>query len=116
MMRISTRKKGEMGGWSGALIGGAIAVVIVVMTVAFGQQFLTNAGENFVTGAANCGANSTGGSGGTISYSACGAAYNSTLEGTSGLGTFSENIGLIALAVVLVAVIGLLLGLWYANR
>jgi lysozyme family protein len=94
-MQISQTKKGEMGGWSGALIGGAIAVVIVVMTVAFGQQFLTTAGTNFA-------ANS--------------AAANSTNSGISGLSTFSDNIGLIALAVVLVAVIGLLLGLWYANR
>jgi hypothetical protein len=94
-MKISSTKKGEMGGWSGALVGGAIAVVIVVMTVAFGQQFLTTAGTNFA-------ANS--------------AAANSTTLGITGLGTFSSNIGLIALAVVLVAVIGLLLGLWYANR
>lgn len=85
-------KKGQMGGWSGALIGGAIAVVVVVMTVAFGQQFLTTASTNFA-------ANS--------------AAANSTTLGISGLGTFSSNIGIIALAVVLVAVIGLLLGLWY---
>ena len=105
-----------MGGWSGALIGGAIAVVIVVMTVAFGQQFLSSTGASFVTGAANCGANSTGGSSGTIAYTACGAGYNSTLSGISGLGTFSSNIGLISLAVVLVAVIGLLVGLWLRNN
>lgn len=92
-MKIS--RKGEMGGWSAALIGGAIAVVVVVMTVAFGQQFLTTAGTNFA-------ANS--------------AAANSTTLGISGLGQFSSNIGLIALAVVLVAVIGLLLGIWINYR
>jgi len=85
-------KKGEMGNWSGALIGGAIAVVVVVMTVAFGQQFLTTSSTNFPVNS---------------------AAANSTTLGISGLGQFSSNIGLIALAVVLVAVIGLLLGLYY---
>ena len=84
-----------MSGWAAGLIGGAIAVVIVVMTVAFGQQFLTTAGTNFT-------ANS--------------AAYNSTTSGITGLGTFSSNIGLISLAVVLVAVIGLILGLWFSRR
>lgn len=93
---MKIQKKGQaMGGWAGALIGGAIAVVVVVMTVAFGQQFLTTAGTNFA-------ANS--------------AAANSTTDGITGLGTFSDNIGLISLAVVLVAVIGLLLGLWYSRR
>ena len=93
-MQLNKTQKAEMGGWSGALIGGAIAVVIVVMTVAFGQQFLTTAATNFV-------ANS--------------AAANSTTSGITGLGIFSSNIGLISLAVVLVAVIGLLLGLWMSR-
>lgn len=93
---MKIQKKGQaMDGWAGALIGGAIAVVVVVMTVAFGQQFLTTAGTNFTAGS---------------------AAANSTTDGITGLGTFSDNIGLIALAVVLVAVIGLLLGLWYSRR
>jgi len=94
MMKLQTSKKGEFGGWAAGLIGGAIAVVVVVMTVAFGQQFLTSANTNFT-------ANS--------------AASNSTLQGITGLGTFSSNIGLISLAVVLVAVIGLLVGLWMRN-
>jgi len=95
-MKISTNKKGQaMGGWAAGLIGGAIAIVIVVMTVAFGQQFLTSAGTNFTAGS---------------------AAANSTTQGITGLGTFSSNIGLISLAVVLVAVIGLLLGLWFSRR
>lgn len=89
-------KKGQvMSGWAGGLIGGAIAVVVVVMTVAFGQQFLTTAGTNFA-------ANS--------------AAANSTTQGITGLGTFSSNIGLISLAVVLVSVIGLLIGLWLSRQ
>lgn len=93
---MEINKKGQaMGGWAAGLIGGAIAVVVVVMTVAFGQQFLTSAATNFA-------ANS--------------AAANSTTQGISGLGTFSSNIGLISLAVVLVAVIGLLLGLWFSRR
>lgn len=103
----NNKKKGEFEGWAGALIGGAIAVVVVVMTVAFGQQFLTSSASNFVTNTAGC--NST-------TVAGCGAAYNSTNDGIAGLGTFSDNIGLISLAVVLVAVIGLLLGLWYSRR
>jgi len=107
-MKIYKNKKGQaMGGWAAGLIGGAIAVVIVVMTVAFGQQFLTSSGTNFITNTAGC--NST-------TVAGCGAAYNSTVTGVSGLGTFSSNIGLISLAVVLVAVIGLLLGLWYSRQ
>lgn len=93
-MQLKKSNKGEFGGWAAGLIGGAIAVVVVVMTVAFGQQFLTTAGTNFA-------ANS--------------AAANSTTNGITGLGTFSSNIGLISLAVVLVSVIGLLIGLWMRN-
>ena len=106
-MNLNKIKKGEFGGWAAGLIGGAIAVVVVVMTVAFGQQFLTTSGSNFITNTAGC--NST-------AVTACGAAYNSTVSGITGLGTFSSNIGLISLAVVLVAVIGLLVGLWMRNR
>jgi ABC-type phosphate transport system permease subunit len=94
-MKIAQNKKGQMGGWAAGLIGGGIAVVIVVMVVAFGQQFLTTAGTNFAPGS---------------------AAANSTQAGITGLSTFTSNIGLIALAVVLVAVIGLLIGLWLQRR
>ena len=106
MIKLNKTKKGEFGGWAAGLIGGAIAVVVVVMTVAFGQQFLTQSSTNFITNVAGC--NST-------AQTTCGGAFNSTREGITGLGTFSSNIGLISLAVVLVAVIGLLVGLWMRN-
>ena len=107
MIKLNKSKKGEFGGWAAGLIGGAIAVVVVVMTVAFGQQFLSQSATNFVTNTAGCNSTVTAG---------CGGAFNSTQQGITGLGTFSSNIGLISLAVVLVAVIGLLIGLWMRNN
>lgn len=86
------QKKGQVGGWATILTGGAIAVLVVVMVVAFGLQFLTDTQTNFATNS---------------------AAYNATGDGITGLSKFTDNIGTIALAVVLLAVIGLVIGLVY---
>ncbi len=82
-------KKGALGGPLAALVYGAIAVLVVVMVVAFGQQFLVTTQGSFTTNS---------------------AAFNSTTQGITGLGTFSSNIGTIALALVLLVIIGLLIG------
>ena len=100
-------KKGQTGGWATILTGGAVAVLVVVMLVAFGLQFLTDTQSNFVTNTAGCNSTVTTG---------CGYAYNATGDGLVGLSKFTDNIGTIALAVVLLAVIGLVIGLVYMRR
>lgn len=85
----SMTKKGQMA-WAGILTGGAVAVLVVVMIVAFGLQFLTDTQSTFTTNS---------------------AAYNAVGDGVTGLSRFTDNIGTIALAVVLLAVIGLVIGL-----
>lgn len=92
---MTKNKKGQMGGWGSLLTGGAITVLIVVMVVVFGLQFLTETQSTFA-------ANS--------------AAANATGDGITGLARFTDNIGLIALAVVLAAVIGLVVGLFAWGR
>ena len=92
---MNITKKGQTGGWATILTGGAVAVLVVVMLVAFGLQFLTDTQSNFTTS---------------------GYAYNATGDGIVGLSKFTDNIGTIALAVVLLAVIGLVIGLVYMQR
>ncbi len=91
----SFSKKGELAGWSALLTGGAIAVLVAVMVVVFGLQFLTETQSTFTTNS---------------------AAYNATGDGITGLARFTDNIGLISLAIVLAVVIGLVVGLFAYNR
>ena len=86
-------KKGTSNAWQ-MLTGGAIAVLIVVLIVALGLQFLTDIGGNFVPGS---------------------AAANATNDGITGLGQFTANIGTIALAVIFVVIIGLVAGFAYTR-
>lgn len=90
MNKILTQKKGESA-WN-MLTGGAVAVLVVVLVVALGLQFLTDVGSNFAAGS---------------------AAANATNDGITGLGQFTSNIGTIALAVVFVVIIGLVAGFAY---
>ena len=92
MKKELLNKKGQTA-WS-MLTGGAIAVLVVVLIVALGLQFLTDIGGNFAAGS---------------------AAANATNDGISGLAQFTSNIGTIALAVVFVVIIGLVAGFAYTR-
>ena len=86
----------------------AITFVALGVLIAFGLNVQTDIRDDFVTGAANCGANSTGGSGGTISYSDCGPEYNASqkaIEANSNLSSKLPILGTIIIAAIVVGVL-----------
>ena len=86
----------------------AIAFVFVAIVIGIGADVLSNIQAGQVTGAANCGANSTGGSGGAIRYTACGYDFNATqsgLESTDELGSWLPTIALVIAAAVVIGVL-----------
>lgn len=91
---------------------GAVALALVVggILIAFGLQILGDIQDDMITNTAACGLNSTGGTGGTLLYSGCGADYNASGEAITATGNIAEKIPLIATIVVAVLIIGLLVG------
>lgn len=99
-------KKGAMGLSDLAPI--AIAFVFVAVVIGVGASLLASVQDDAVTNTANCGRNSTGGTSGTIGYSACGTNYNVTGEGLQSLGELSSWLPTIALVIAAAVVIGVL--------
>lgn len=100
--------KNKKGMSVGSLLPLGITFVILGIAFAVGSSVLSTTAADFVTGAASCGANATGGSGGTILYTHCGAAYNATQDSLTGIGTFSGWLDTIALVLVASVIIGIL--------
>lgn len=112
-MRFS--KKGELG--IDALL--PIGITLVVLTIALGlgstvvdSVQTTQAEDNVGT---LCGQNSTGGTGGTLLYTGCGYAYNTSGYGLESLDEVASWLPTVALVVVAVVIIGLVM-LFMRNR
>ena len=88
----------------------AMTLVVTGIGVAFGLNVMSDVRDDFVTqnSAANCGLNSTGGTGGTIGYSACGIEYNATGSAIEGVAKIPEKMPLIATVIVAALLIGIL--------
>ena len=96
------------------VIGGvALTLVVAGILIAFGLQILGDLrdSDSDVGVTASCGLNSSGGSSGTIAYTACGADYNATVDAVEAVGKLGTKIPLIATIVIAVIVIGLLVGI-----
>ena len=86
-----------------------LVLVITGIVIALGLQIMGDVQTDMVTGDANCGANSTGGSGGTIGYSACPAEFNATGDAIEGVAKLPAKMPIIATVVVAAIIIGIII-------
>ena len=87
----------------------AIAFVFVAVVIGVGGTILSSirSGQGYGT-RASCGTNSTGGSNGTILYTSCDTAVNTTGQGLDSLDELGGWLPTIALVVAAAIVIGVL--------
>ena len=97
------------------LIAGAVGLMVLALTVVVVLIILgqitgnTNGALTNYQQVANCGLNSTGGTGGTIAYTACNAAYNATVTTSQAVATVPTWFTIIITVVVAVGLITLVL-------
>jgi hypothetical protein len=105
-------KRGQVQGAVYQLIFLAIGLVVVGTIVSFGANYMQDTQTDILNDvrAASCGQNSSGGSGGTILYTACPASYNSTISTLEAMKDTAEGQGTVTTVGILAVVIGLLLG------
>jgi len=90
------------------LFGVAVTFVALGVLITFGLNVQTDVRDDFVTGAASCGANSTGGQGGNILYTNCGYEYNasvSAIQANTNLASKLPILGTIVIAAIVVGVL-----------
>lgn len=116
-MKLSKSKKGQTVSLR-ELMNIAIIVVVIALTAAFGIQVLDDTAndDEDIGSVASCGLNSTGGSGGTILYTNCGADYNATQDGILGVAKIPAKLPIIVTVVVAVIIIGLLFSFFAVTR
>jgi len=82
-----------------------LTLVLVGLIVGVGLVVLGQFRTTLASGVANCTINATGGTGGTILYTGCGADYNATQSTITAIGTIPSTwLGLIV-TIVVVAII-----------
>ena len=88
----------------------ALAFIVTGIGIAYGLSVLGDIKTTMLSDnlAVNCGLNSTGGTGGTIAYSACPAEYNATGSAIEGVAKFPAKFGIIATIVVAAIIIGII--------
>jgi hypothetical protein len=91
------------------LIPIAITFVATGILVSFGLSIQSDVKDDFVVLAANCGQNSSGGSGGTISYDACGYAYNATVNAQQANSNLSAKLPILATVIIASIVVAVLI-------
>jgi hypothetical protein len=91
------------------LIPAAITFVAVGVLLSFGLSIQSDVRKDFVVLAANCGQNSSGGTGGTISYAACGYAYNATLNAQVANSNLSSKLPILATVIIASIVVAVLI-------
>lgn len=94
----------------GELLPVGVTLVVVTVALAFGLQVVGDIRTTLATDntGANCGQNSSGGSGAGVNYNGCGVAYNATRDGQVGLSKLTgklPTIGLVIAAVVIIAIL-----------
>lgn len=88
-----------------------ITIVVLGIALAFGLQVVGDIRDDDATigTVANCGLNSTGGTGGTLGYSNCGADYNATVDTITGVAKIPAKLPIIVSVVVAAIIIGILI-------
>ena len=85
----------------------AVTFVALGVLISFGLNIQSDVKSDF-TGGVACGTNSTGGSGGTILYTGCGADYNAStnaIEANANLASKLPILGTIIIAAIIVGVL-----------
>jgi len=93
----------------------ALTFVVTGIAVAYGLQVLGDVQDDTMESVANCGLNSTGGTGGTISYTNCGNDYNATVDSIDAVSKFPEKLGLLA-TIVIASIVLFILVRYLAGR
>jgi hypothetical protein len=106
-MKLMKNNK-QVGGLQTFILG----IVSVAVVLAVGLIVLSELMSTQVTNAAACGTNLTGGIGGDILYTNCGAAYNATSDIVTKLSTVPTWIGII----IVVALAFIVLGYFYLKK
>ena len=107
MKSINQKKKYDM-----TMLYEFILLVAVVAIVAIMVFQISDDARNDIVASntkASCGRNSTGGTSGTILYTACGTAYNATLDSDSAVAKIPKSLKLLGTAVVFGAVLWVIL-------
>ena len=85
-----------------------LTLIVLGIGLSYGLNVMEDIQGDYVDGSTACGVNSTGGTGGTILYSGCGAGYNATTDAIAGVAKLPEKMGLIATVIVAAIIIGIL--------
>jgi len=93
----------------GEITAAAITFVAVGVLLTFGLSIQSEVKDDFVVLGPNCGQNSSGGSGGVISYDACGYAYNATLSAQAANNSISSKLPILATVIIAAVVVGILI-------
>lgn len=107
---MKNNKKGNIQAGLMTLVVGVLLLVVVAFVLSSGSSLLGTQ-QSTITPVANCGLNSTGGTGGSIGYTACGYAYNASQNGLVGLNTMAAQQPSIGSIVVLAAIVVILFGI-----
>ena len=85
----------------------AITFVALGVLLTFGISVQVDVRDDFV-GAASCGRNSTGGTGGTILYTACDYDYNATTKAIEANNNVASKLPILGTIIIAAIVVGVL--------
>ena len=88
------------------LFGVVVTFVAIGVLLTFGLNVQSSVRDTYKV--ANCGLNSTGGTGGSITYTACGAEYNASQYAMNANNNISGNLPILGTIVIASIVIGVL--------
>lgn len=81
------------------LTSAVVSIVILIVAVVVGVTLVSQQQATYVTGAAGCN---------TTVTTDCGIEYNASEDGKTSLAVFTSNVGILALALMLFAVLGVI--------
>jgi len=85
----------------------AVTFVALGVLLTFGLNVQTDLRDDF-TGVTGCGLNSSGGTGGTLVYTGCGAEYNASTNAINANSNLSSKLPILGTIIVAAIVIGVL--------
>ena len=88
----------------GDLLGIGITFIVLVIALAFGLDLIEDTQTDMITSVSGCNA---------TSVHACGTAYNATADGITSIGKITSKLPMVASAVIIAVVIGVLIRYLY---
>jgi hypothetical protein len=90
------------------LFGVAVTFVALGVLISFGLNVQTDIRDDF-TAATNCGTNSTGGTGGTVTFGGCSAEYNASTNAIQANANVASKLPILGTIVIAAIVVGVLI-------